>query len=113
MSSRQNPTVFEAQRNAAIRLRQKESAMWKLIHILGSLRLAMFLLLTIAAAIGTATVMESKFTTAVARHYIYRAPWFNGWLLLLCINLLCAALTRWPWQRKHLGFVVTHAGIIT
>ncbi len=32
--------------------------------------------------------------------------------MVLALNLLCAALTRWPWQRKHVGFVVTHAGII-
>ena len=31
---------------------------------------------------------------------------------MLALNLLCAAFTRWPWQRKHIGFVVTHAGII-
>ena len=45
-------------------------------------------------------------------YYIYDAAWFNFWLLALGLNLLCAALTRWPWQPKHLGFVVTHAGII-
>jgi hypothetical protein len=69
-------------------------------------------LITIAAAIAFATVMESKFDSAVARYYIYDAAWFNVWLLALALNLLCAALTRWPWQKKHIGFVVTHAGII-
>jgi hypothetical protein len=113
MSSRSSSSLTDAQRQASIRQRLEQSAVWRVIHILGSLRLAMFLLLSIATAIGTATFMESKFTTEVARYYIYRAPWFNGWLLLLCLNLLCAALTRWPWQRKHLGFVITHAGIIT
>ena len=56
--------------------------------------------------------MESRFDSKVAAYYIYNAVWFNFWLLALGLNLLCAALTRWPWQRKHLGFVVTHAGII-
>src|SRR5271156_2356556 len=82
------------------------------IHLLGSLNLAVVLIITIAGAIAFATIMESKFDTAVARYYIYNAAWFSVWLLALALNLLCAAFTRWPWQRKHLGFVVTHAGII-
>lgn len=107
------PPLTEAQRRQIIAERQKKSAFWAIVHILGSLRIAMFLLFTIALGIATATVLESRFDTAVARHYFYRAPWFSAWLIILCINLACAALTRWPWQRKHLGFVITHAGIIT
>jgi hypothetical protein len=102
----------EALRRAEIRQRRKTSVTWTAIHLLGSLNLAVFLLITIAGAIAFATVMESKFDTPVAAYYIYNAVWFDFWLLGLALNLLCAALTRWPWQRKHLGFVVTHAGII-
>lgn len=80
---------------------------------MGSLRLAILLLLSIAGSIGFATFMESRFDQAVAAYYIYNAVWFKIWLLLLCANLTCAALTRWPWQPRHYGFVVTHAGIIT
>ena len=105
--------LTEAQRRQLIADRQKKSATWAIIHILGSLKIAMFLLFTIALAVAIATFAESNFDTAVARHYFYRAPWFSAWLIVLCINLACAALTRWPWQRKHLGFVITHMGIIT
>jgi hypothetical protein len=103
----------EAERRAAIRRRRKNSTFWTAVHLLGSLNLAVFLLITIAGAIAFATIMESKFDSKVAAYYIYNAVWFNFWLTALALNLLCAALTRWPWQRKHLGFVVTHAGIIT
>ncbi len=102
----------EAMRRAAIKHRRETSTFWMAVHILGSLNLAVILLITIAGAIAFATVMESKFDSDVARYYIYNAAWFNVWLLALALNLLCAALTRWPWQKKHLGFVVTHAGII-
>jgi hypothetical protein len=102
----------EALRRAEIRQRRKNSVLWTAVHLLGSLNLAVFLLITIAGAIAFATIMESKFDTPVAAYYIYNAVWFDFWLLGLALNLLCAALTRWPWQRKHLGFVVTHAGII-
>jgi len=102
----------EALRRAKIKRRRETSTFWMAVHLLGSLNLAVILLITIAGAIAFATVMESKFDSAVARYYIYDAAWFDVWLLALALNLLCAALTRWPWQRKHLGFVVTHAGII-
>jgi hypothetical protein len=111
MTAHPKPSA-EALRRAEIRQRRKTSVAWTAIHLLGSLNLAVFLLITIAGAIAFATVMESKFDTPVAAYYIYNAVWFDFWLLGLALNLLCAALTRWPWQRKHLGFVVTHAGII-
>ena len=102
----------EALRRAEIRQRRKGSVAWTAVHILGSLNLAVFLLITIAGAIAFATIMESKFDTPVAAYYIYNAVWFDFWLVGLALNLLCAAFTRWPWQRKHVGFVVTHGGII-
>jgi hypothetical protein len=104
--------VTEAARRAAIKHRRETSSLWMAVHLLGSLNVAVVLLATIAALIAFATIMESRFDTAVARYYIYDNPLFTLWLIVLALNLLCAAFTRWPWQRKHVGFVVTHAGII-
>ena len=67
----------EAQRRAAIKERRENSTFWMAIHLLGSLNLAVVLIITIAGAIAFATVMESKFDSAVARYYIYDAAWFN------------------------------------
>jgi len=102
----------EAARRAAIKHRRETSTFWMAVHLLGSLNVAVVLLASIAAMIAFATFMESRFDTAVARYYIYDNPLFTLWLIVLALNLLCAAFTRWPWQRKHVGFVVTHAGII-
>ena len=111
MTANPKPSA-EAQRRAAIKHRRENSTFWMAIHLLGSLNLAVILLITIAGSIAFATIMESKFDSAVARYYIYNAAWFNVWLMALALNLFCAAFTRWPWQKKHVGFVVTHAGII-
>ena len=102
----------EAARRAAIKHRRETSTFWMAVHLLGSLNVAVVLLVSIAGLIAFATIMESRFDTAVARYYIYDNPLFTLWLVVLALNLFCAALTRWPWQRKHVGFVVTHAGII-
>ncbi|HEY5778744.1 MAG TPA: hypothetical protein VIT00_08400 [Terrimicrobiaceae bacterium] len=100
-------------RKQIISERQKRSAVWRIIHLLGSLQLALILLATIAIACAIATFAESNFNTKIAQTYIYKAPWFQIWLAVLCVNLFAVTLTRWPWQKRHIGFVVTHYGIIT
>jgi hypothetical protein len=100
-------------RKQLIAERRKRSAVWRVIHLLGSLQLALVLLATIAIACAIATFAESNFNTKIAQTYIYKAPWFQLWLAVLCINLFAVTLTRWPWQKRHIGFVVTHYGIIT
>ena len=78
-----------------------------------SLKLAVVLLsvLIIGAIVGT--IYESSFDAKVARAYVYGAPWFNLWLVLLATNLAVSALSRWPWKKHHVAFLVTHLGIIT
>lgn len=96
-----------------IQFRKQYPDLWKTILFLGSIQWAGILLLLIALACAIATFMESSFSSAVAREYIYHAPWFYVWLVALCVNLLCVTITRLPWKKKHYGFVITHYGIIT
>jgi hypothetical protein len=105
--------AFAPARKQLIAERRKRSAAWRVIHWLGSLQLALILLATIAIACAIATFAESSFNTKIAQTYIYKAPWFQIWLAVLCVNLFAVTLTRWPWQKRHIGFVVTHYGIIT
>ena len=104
-------TVLERKR--LVEERKKNSTFWRVVHWLGSLQLALILLATIAIACAAATIAESEFSTKVAQVYIYKAPWFLIWLAVLCINLFAVTLTRWPWEKKHAGFIITHYGIIT
>lgn len=101
-----------AERKRMVEVRVASSIGWRIIHWLGSLRLALLLLATIAIACAAATIAESEFSTKIAQVYIYKAPWFLVWLGVLCVNLFAVTLTRWPWERKHTGFIVTHYGII-
>lgn len=103
-------TAVERKRMVAERVAR--SPVWRVVHWLGSLQLALILLATIAIACAAATVAESEFSTKVAQVYIYKAPWFLVWLGVLCVNLFAVTLTRWPWERRHAGFIVTHYGII-
>ncbi len=78
-----------------------------------SLKLAVVLLAVLIVAAIAGTIYESSFDSKVARAYVYGAPWFNLWLVLLGANLAVSALSRWPWRKHHLAFLTTHLGIIT
>lgn len=88
---------------------------WKrnqIFQFLASLRLAVVLLSVLIVMSIAGTIAESKFDADTARIWIYEAPWFNLWMALLAANLICSALMRWPWSRHHVGFLLTHLGII-
>src|SRR3989454_4199571 len=78
-----------------------------------SLKLAVVLLGVLIVAAIAGTIWESSFDAKVARASVYGAPWFNFWLVLLAVNLTASALSRWPWRKYHLAFLITHLGIIT
>jgi hypothetical protein len=78
-----------------------------------SLKLAVVLLAVLIIGTIAGTLYESTFDAKVARAYVYGAPWFNIWLLLLASNLIVSALSRWPWKKHHVAFLITHLGIIT
>lgn len=78
-----------------------------------SLKLAVVLLAVLIVGSIAGTIYESSFDAKVARAYVYGAPWFNLWLILLAANLAGAAFSRWPWKKHHVAFLITHLGIIT
>ena len=86
--------------------------MKRLWSLLGSLMIAVPLLITIALVLAWGTIYESRFGTAAVQRFIYHSWWFQGLLAFLAINLAIAALERRPWQRKHQPFLLAHLGII-
>jgi len=78
-----------------------------------SLKLAVISILLLAAVLTYGTIAESFYGMRGAHVLVYGTWWFRGVLILLGLNVLCAALSRFPWKRHQTGFVVTHAGILT
>src|SRR5437762_7351533 len=96
--------------------RSAEKPAWQrnsIFEFFASLKLAVVLLAVLIIAAIAGTIYESSFDAKVARAYVYGAPWFNLWLVLLGANLTVSALSRWPWRKHHLAFLITHLGIIT
>lgn len=83
-----------------------------LFHLLSSLKLAVIVLLSLGTILAVGTVYESLYDTATAKHYVYGTTWFAVVLGVLGLNVFFAALSRWPWKRHHIGFLITHLGII-
>ncbi|MBI3252810.1 MAG: cytochrome c biogenesis protein ResB [Candidatus Omnitrophica bacterium] len=83
------------------------------IKLIGSLRVALFLIAALAVLLAVSTVMESAYGTPLAQKLFYGNAWFNVFLALVWFNILCATLSRLPFRKKHIGFVITHIGILT
>ncbi len=84
----------------------------RVLPVVGSLGMAVFLLLAIASVLAWGTFYEARFGTPAAQRFVYHSWWFQGLLAFLGLNLAAAAVQRIPWQRKHIPFVLAHVGII-
>lgn len=83
-----------------------------LFRFFASLKLAVIVLVTLMIVLAVGTILESLHGTETARLLVYETRWFSFLLLFLGINVTAAAFSRYPWKVKHIGFVITHAGII-
>jgi hypothetical protein len=90
-----------------------ELAGQRLMRILGSLQLAVILLMLFAGAVVLGTLIESAYTQKIAQELVYRSWWFVFLLAMLSVNIFFAAAKKWPWKRHQTGFVITHIGLIT
>ena len=83
-----------------------------IIEILGSLTFALVLISMLGLTLITSTTLESIYGTPFAQRFFYQSGWFDAFLGLLAVNILCSALLRFPYKKRHTGFVMTHIGIL-
>lgn len=100
-----------------VQLRRAEQSWWIRTLLAGyewaaSLQAAVLLIVLTAAVLGWATFVEKWYGTEAVSFGVYRSWWFMGLVSLLGLNVLCAALIRWPWKKYQTGFVITHTGIL-
>ena len=74
--------------------------------------MAVPMILILAVLLASGTIVESKYSTAVAKRFVYGTWWFAAFLTLLGANVFCSALSRFPWKKHQTGFVITHLGIL-
>lgn len=85
----------------------------KIFKFVSSIKLAVPLMLIVAFAVAYGTIVESRYNAEMAKMFVYQAWWFQILLCLLWINIFASTLSRVPYKIHHLGFVVTHLGLLT
>jgi hypothetical protein len=83
-------------------------------EFLASLQLAVVLIVLFTAVLVWATFLDHFYGDSSKAVFfgIYNTWWFAALNVLLGVNVLAAALIRFPWKRSQTGFLITHAGIL-
>lgn len=81
-----------------------------LLRILSSYKTMLFVLIFLALGAAVATFVENDFGTAVARHYVYNALWYEALLTLSALNL--AIILYRSKMFLHVGRFIFHAAFI-
>lgn len=79
---------------------------------LASLKLAVFIIISLAVITAIGTFVEAKFDAYAAKKLVYDTWYMYTIMGLLIINLTAVMLDRWPWKKRHASFVLAHIGII-
>lgn len=83
------------------------------LQFVGSIRLAIPLLVVIGSVLIGATFYESEVGSAVVQQEIYKSPWFGALMFLLAVNLSLSTLLRYPWKgARKVGFAIAHWGLV-
>ncbi len=86
--------------------------MKQIFNFFSSIKLAVMLILSLGTLLATGTFYESLHGTPMAQKFVYHSFYATILMLLLIMNLVCSAIDRVPWKRHHVGFVITHSGLI-
>jgi hypothetical protein len=84
-----------------------------ILNFISSVRLAVPLMLVLAVVVSVGTVYESIYNSEYASLMVYKSWWFTLLQCLLWVNIFLSTLSRWPYKMHHLGFVITHIGLMT
>jgi len=90
----------------------KKSPGGRVLSLTASLRLAVLTMLTLGSVCAYATFYEMRNGTPAVQRDIYQTPWFALILAVLGVNVASVMVSRYPWTRHHIGFLVAHVGIL-
>ncbi len=91
---------------------KKQNLFIEVCRYFGALKLAVFLIVVLASILICSTLYESFESTELAQRFVYTTWWFDFFLTLFALNVFCAVVLRWPFERRHTGFIVTHLGLL-
>lgn len=83
------------------------------VATLSSLRLAVVTMVVLGSVCAFGTFYEMQHGTPAVQRDIYQTPWFAFLLGLLGVNIFSVMVSRWPWKKHHIGFLIAHTGLLT
>ncbi|MBF0121846.1 MAG: cytochrome c biogenesis protein ResB [Candidatus Omnitrophica bacterium] len=86
--------------------------MMNLIKKLGSVGFTVAISLALILLLIVSTSMEAINGTPFAQKMFYQTRWFEVLLSFLWINIFCSTILRFPFKKGHIGFLITHVGIL-
>jgi hypothetical protein len=84
----------------------------RVLSLLSSLRLAVVVMVALGSTCAFATFYEMRHGTPAVQRDIYQTWWFAALLGLLGLNVFSVMVSRFPWTKHHVGFLVAHVGIL-
>ena len=86
----------------------------RIVKRFASLKLAVVIILALGSLSAWGTFVEARYNDSMAaQRIVYQSIWMYATLVMLAVSLLAVMIDRWPWQKKHAGFVLAHIGILT
>lgn len=86
----------------------------QIIKALASIKLGVVIIVLIGVLTAWGTLVEAHYNdAAAAQKLVYNSIWMYATMTALVICLIAVMIDRWPWQKRHTGFVLAHIGIIT
>ncbi|WP_413581237.1 cytochrome c biogenesis protein ResB [Bdellovibrio sp. HCB288] len=89
-----------------------KSVIKRLNRPLASLKLAVFIIISIAVITAVGTIVEAKYDAYAAKKLVYDTWYMYTVMGMLVINLIAVMVDRLPWKKRHVAFVLAHIGII-
>lgn len=106
----ENATAMTSSKSA--RHSSRKSSARRILKSLASLKLAVVVILAIAAITARGTFVEAELDAQAAQKLVYHSVWMVAIMILFAINLIAVMIDRWPWQKRHTGFILAHIGIL-
>ena len=84
----------------------------KFFWFFGSAKFAVLVIVALAVISAMGTFVESRYNLEFAQSLVYNTWYLKSAMLALSASLIISALERWPWQFKHIPFLVAHIGLL-
>lgn len=85
----------------------------KMIKYLASIKLAVVIILAMGTMSAWGTIVESIYNDARRAQELVYHSWYSYTIfVLLAVNLIAVIVDRYPWKKKHIGFISAHIGIL-